>query len=156
TRTSWRIPTSYPERERRIMTASVWHPGRSRRANGDQRPRTYRPRLESLEDRLAPATLTVTTNADSGAGSLRGAIAAAASGDTINFAADGLTGSQTITLTSGKLVPTVNLTITGAGAPPVSIVSATSRVFDFPLSSPSTLTAVTLQGLTLNGTANDG
>jgi hypothetical protein len=105
---------------------------------------------------LVPSTLTVTTNADSGVGSLRDTIAAAASGDTIDFDPNGLSGGQKITLTTGSIIPTVNVTITAAGGPGVSIVSASSRVFDFPLSSPNSLTAVTLQGLTLNGTANDG
>ena len=60
------------------------------------------------------ATITVTNNNDSGAGSLRQAIADAASGDTINFA-DSLN-AQTITLTSGELLINKNLTITGPGA----------------------------------------
>ena len=45
------------------------------------------------------ATLTVTTTADSGPGSLRAAIAAASDGDTIQF--DAALNGQTITLTSG-------------------------------------------------------
>jgi hypothetical protein len=108
------------------------------------------------------ATLTVVNNSDSGTGSLRAAITAASAGDTITFASSGLTDTagtgqaQTIKLTNGSLVPTVNLTITDAGMPAVSIVSTSSRIFDFPLSSPASLTAVTLQGLTVNGTANDG
>lgn len=124
---------------------------RSRRSK-----RGYQPSLELLESRNLLATITVLNNQDSGAGSLRDAVAAAASGDTINFAPGGLVGGQTITLASGNLVPTRNVTITGAGAPAVSIVSASSRIFDFPLSSPDTLTAVTLQNLTLTGTAHDG
>jgi hypothetical protein len=51
--------------------------------------RSFVPRLDVLEDRTVPSTLTVTTLNDSGAaadGSLRGQIAAAAPGDTINFA----------------------------------------------------------------------
>jgi hypothetical protein len=79
----------------------------------------YRPRLEALEDRTVPSgghkpsTWTVTTTADSGPGSLRADIAAAASGDTINFAPS-LDG-QTITLTSGELVINKNLTVKGPG-----------------------------------------
>src|SRR5215469_18761840 len=56
--------------------------------------------LEALEDRTVPSTLTVTNLLDSGAGSLRGQITAAAAGDTIVFAS-GLSG--TITLTGGAL-----------------------------------------------------
>jgi hypothetical protein len=70
-----------------------------------------------LEARLAPATLTVTNNSDTGVagdGSLRGEIAAAAAGDTIVFAPN-LAG--TITLTQGTaLVLSKNLTIQGLGA----------------------------------------
>lgn len=39
-----------------------------------QRRRFYRPRLEVMEDRLAPATFTVTTTAPTGPGSLTAAI----------------------------------------------------------------------------------
>ena len=52
-------------------------PSRSRFA------RSFVPRLETLEDRRCPSTLTVRTAADNGLGSLRAAIAAAAAGDSI-------------------------------------------------------------------------
>ena len=58
-----------------------------------------------------PSTLTVTSLADSGAGSLRADIAAAHSGDTIDFAPS-LDG-KTITLTKGELLINKNLTIAG-------------------------------------------
>src|SRR5262249_21136636 len=67
-------------------------------------PSHYQPRLELLEGRALPSILMVTNNSDtgvSGDGSLRGEIAAAASGDTIEFA--GNVQGQTITLTKGKL-----------------------------------------------------
>jgi hypothetical protein len=57
------------------------------------------------------ATLTVTNLNDSGPGSLRQAIASAASGDTITFAVRG-----TITLISGQLTLDKDLTIAGPGA----------------------------------------
>jgi hypothetical protein len=60
------------------------------------------------------STLTVTNNDDSGPGSLRAAIAAASSGETINFAPS-LDG-QTITLTSGELDIARSLDIEGPGA----------------------------------------
>jgi hypothetical protein len=73
------------------------------------------------------ATLTVVNTNDSGAGSLRQGIADAAPGDTINFDA-GLSG-QTITLTTGRLEISQNLTITGpAGGIAVSGNNA-SQVF---------------------------
>ncbi|NJA04139.1 DUF4347 domain-containing protein [Methylococcaceae bacterium WWC4] len=56
----------------------------------------------------ALATVTVTNNNDSGAGSLRAAIASASSGDTITFNA-----GMTITLSSGQLSISQNLTIDG-------------------------------------------
>jgi hypothetical protein len=75
--------------------------------------------LEALETRNLLSTLTVTNPLDtgvSGDGSLRGEIAAAASGDQILFA-DGLAG-LTITLdpTNGPLVLRKDLTIGGPGA----------------------------------------
>ena len=55
---------------------------------------------------VVAATLTVTSTADSGAGSLREAIDLAGAGDTIEFLVAG-----TITLTTGPLVVTRDLTI---------------------------------------------
>src|SRR3954451_13195667 len=79
---------------------------------------------------LAPAAAraaTVTNTADSGAGSLRGAIASASNGDTISFA-PGVTG--TITLTSGELVIDKSLTIDGPGLKVLTIsANHASRVF---------------------------
>jgi hypothetical protein len=82
------------------------------------------PRLEFLEDRLTPSTLTVTNLNDTGApgdGSLRGEIAATVPGDTINFAPS-LSG--TIGLTSDLAIDR-NLTILGnldaAGNPLVAL-----------------------------------
>src|SRR6266550_4208451 len=58
------------------------------------RPWRFLPRLESLEDRTVPSTLTVVNAFDKGAGSLRDTISHANSDDTIVFDA-GLNG-QTI------------------------------------------------------------
>jgi uncharacterized repeat protein (TIGR03803 family) len=96
------------------------------------------------------ATDPVTTNADSGAGSLRAVIAAAAPGDTITFDSS-LTG-QTITLTSGEIIINEDLTITGPGSGSLTISgNSASRVF-FMLSG-----TVNISGLTItNGIAQGG
>jgi hypothetical protein len=101
--------------------------------------------LEVLEGRDCPSTLTVTTAADSGAGSLRAEIDAARSGDTIVFAPS-LDG-QTITLTSGQLEITRGLTIQGPGAGLLAISGGTniSRIFEVDGAG----TNVTLTGLSL-------
>jgi hypothetical protein len=64
-----------------------------------------------LEDRTVLSVLTVLNNADSGAGSLRDTLAAAQSGNTIVF--DPSLMHETITLTSGPLALSSNLTIEG-------------------------------------------
>ena len=93
------------------------------------------------------ATLTVTSTADGGPGSLRQAIADAAPGDTIDFAVTGA-----ITLTSGTLSISKNLTISGPGAATLSIDgNASSRVFNFSSGT------ISLSGLTLtNGSDSFG
>jgi hypothetical protein len=59
------------------------------------------------------ATITVTNTNDSGAGSLRQAIADAHDGDTVEF---GVTG--TITLTTGELLVDKSISINGPGSDP--------------------------------------
>jgi hypothetical protein len=91
--------------------------------------RTFRPRLEALEDRTCLSTLTVLNPRENGPGSLRATIAAARSGDQIVFS-PALNG-QTITLTSGELLLNKNLTITGPGAGLLTISgNQASRVFE--------------------------
>src|SRR5262249_11020860 len=122
--------------------------GRSRRHHA--RPRPFVPRLEGLEDRTVPSTLTVSNTADSGAGSLRAAIAGATAGDTITFAPQ-LAG-QTINLTSGELEIAKALTITGPGAGITVGSGGTSRVFAVDAG-----TAVSMSNLTIaNGAADQG
>jgi len=91
------------------------------------------------------ATLTVTNTNDSGAGSLRDAINTAAyEGDTINFA-PGVSG--TITLNSGHLVISKNLTINGPGANVLTISGGmASRIFYVP---PSDQLLIHILGLRL-------
>ncbi|MBB6564342.1 hypothetical protein HNP48_007069, partial [Acidovorax soli] len=92
----------------------------------------------------ALATITVTTGADAGAGSLRQAIASATTGDTITFAG----GVTTVTLSSGQLVINKNLTIDGDldnnGTPDVVVdANYTSRVISV------TAGTVVLDGLSI-------
>ncbi|QIR41136.1 type I secretion C-terminal target domain-containing protein [Tolypothrix sp. PCC 7910] len=75
------------------------------------------------------ATINVTSTADNGAGSLRAALASAQTGDTIKFAST--LANKTITLTSGQINITKNLTIDGAGAANLKISgNNASRIFE--------------------------
>jgi CSLREA domain-containing protein len=88
------------------------------------------------------ATLTVTNTNDSGAGSLREALADASNGDTIDFS---VTTPATITLTSGQLVASSSVTISGPGANLLTIdANHASRVF-----SVNSGLSVTISGLTI-------
>jgi hypothetical protein len=93
-----------------------------------------------------PATLTVTSTADSGPGTLRAALASAANGDTID--ASGVSG--TILLTSGELPVSNSVTILGPGPANLAVNgNAASRAFNI------SGTAVTIAGLTItNGMAS--
>jgi len=89
------------------------------------------------------STLTVTNKADSGAGTLRASIAAAAAGDTIVFAS-ALNG-QTILLTNGQLWIARNVNILGPGATNLSISgNGSNRVFFVTNSVTCTLAGLTI------------
>jgi predicted outer membrane repeat protein len=91
------------------------------------------------------ATITVTNTNDSGPGSLRQALAMANDGDRITFAVSG-----SITLTSGQLGISKNVTISGPGADQLSIVGA-----QFQLVLVAAAKAATISGLTIrNGAGN--
>ena len=62
------------------------------------------------------ATITVTNTNDSGAGSLRQAVADANDGDTIEFGVTGI-----ITLTTGELLVNKSITVNGPGSGNLSI-----------------------------------
>ncbi len=72
--------------------------------------RSSRPRLERLEQRTLLSVNMVTSNSDSGSGSLREVIADASAGDTIEFA-ESVT--SPIVLTGGAITISENLTING-------------------------------------------
>jgi hypothetical protein len=123
-------------------------------------------RFEPLEDRRL-LSLTVNTLVDENDGigvggiSLRDAVAAAVSGDTINFA-PALTsgGPATITLTQGELLINKSLTISGPGANVLTIDASGndptptqnngdgSRIF---YNNVSLANALSINGLTLTG-----
>ncbi len=103
---------------------------------------TFRPRLEYLEDRAVPST--VTNLLDSGPGSLRDAIANTPGGGTVDFQ-PGLTG--TIILSIGELAINNDLTITGPGASVITVSgNHRSRVFEI-----TGAFNVAISGLTISG-----
>jgi hypothetical protein len=110
----------------------MWFLSRLHRRKADRKPARlsrFVPRLEILEDRTVLSTLTVLNNFDSGAGSLRDAIAHTKDGDTIVF--DPVLNGQTITLTSGELAIKKSLDIEGPGADKLAVSgNDTFRVFD--------------------------
>jgi hypothetical protein len=109
------------------------------------------PRVETLEDRTVPSTLTVTSALDKGPGSLRDTITNAKSGDTIVFAPS-LDG-QTITLASDQLTLNKSLDIEGPGANLLALSgNDTNRIFSI-----NEGLSVTINGLTLtHGRAGGG
>jgi hypothetical protein len=117
------------------------------------RPASFCPRVEVLEGRALPSILTVSTSADSGPGSLRAAVAAANSGDTIVF----VPSVHKITLTSGELTVTKSLNVAGPGANRLTVSgNDASRVFDIAGGVTVTLSRLTLaHGLATQGGAID-
>lgn len=95
--------------------------------------------IAALATQASASTITVTNLNDSGPGSLRQAIAAAASGETVSVPAG------QITLTSGPLAFSKNLTIIGAGAG-VTVISANNASRALTITGTPT---VTLDGLTI-------
>jgi len=102
-----------------------------------------------LEDRIAPATYTVTNNSNSGAGSLRQAVINAngsGGADTINF----LVIPSPITLTTGEIAINEALTIKGPGADNLTVSGNNlSRIFN--TTGAPAGAAISINGLTLTG-----
>jgi hypothetical protein len=116
---------------------------RSRRTSRPRR--SFVPHFLVLEDRTVLSTLTVLNNADSGAGSLRETITAAQSEDTIVF--DPSLMHETITLSTGPLALSSNLTIDGPGAELLAISgNHVSQLFTLSGSAQVTLADLTLTG----------
>ena len=118
-----------------------------------RRHRRLSPLLEALEGRVVLSTLTVTSAADNGTGTLRALIAAASGGDTIVFAPS--LDNDKIALTSGELAIGESLTIKGPGASLLDVdAGGSSRVFDIT----SSAAIVTISGLKIGGgeAANGG
>jgi Right handed beta helix region len=93
-----------------------------------KRRRRFAPGLLPLEPRALLSTLTVTSDADSGKGSLRAELALAQNGDTIVFSPKAY---GTITLTSGPLEVATGVSIEGSGAGKLTVSGDdSSNVFD--------------------------
>jgi predicted outer membrane repeat protein len=125
-------------------------------SQGPTSPIVLRSPTQTRSQSTSGNIITVTSNTDNGAGSLRTAIAAAQSGDTIRFATS--LNNQTIRLTSGEIsIPTgKNLTIDSAGVSGLTISgNNASRIF-FLNSTSVTPTSLTVKNLTLaNGYTRD-
>src|SRR5207247_6012940 len=110
------------------------------------------------EDRALPSTFTVTNLLDSGAGSLRAAVASAnatVGSDTITFAS---TVRGTIILTSGQLALNDSVTITGPGASLLTVQRGTAAgTANFRIFNVAANKTVTISGLTIaNGRTTQG
>ncbi|MDO1530354.1 Ig-like domain-containing protein [Fulvimonas sp. R45] len=107
------------------------------------------------------ATLTVTTNADSGAGSLRAEIAAAGNGDTITFASGMTISLSTHAAGDSLLVINKNLTIEGDidGNGTADVIldgHYNGRVVDITAGSTVTLDGLVIEHGLLSGSGGDG
>ncbi len=125
--------------------SSGWGRGSRRR-----RPQ-HRPKVELLEDRCVPST--VTNLDDAGPGSLRNALNTTPDGGIVDFQPD-LAG--TITLTGRELMITKNLTIAGLGAGVITVSGrpfSASRVFDIIGGVTATIAGLTIEN---SGIGNSG
>jgi hypothetical protein len=103
-------------------------------------------------DNVRGSTLIVTTTADSGAGSLRQAIADVNDGDEIQF--DPALNGQTISLTGGELSIGTNVNISGPGPTMLTVSRASEALFGIFLIMPDH--TVVIEGLTIKNGAGQG
>ena len=109
------------------------------------------PQLTYLEERITPATITVSSNADAGAGTLRQAIIdanASAGDDTINF---GITGTITLASSLPAIVTATTagtLSVTGPGSTLLTISGNNKNIQVFNISSGANLS---FSGITISG-----
>ncbi len=110
-----------------LCLLASWKSERSRSRRLRPAHRSFRPRMEVLEDRCVPSTLNVTSNLDNGAvGTLRWAVAvadASAAPDTIVIHA-----KQPIVLTQGQLVLSASMTVEAAAGTATISGDGLSRV----------------------------
>ena len=133
--------------QRRLGT----HPDR-RRSSAAHRRRPRRSEIETLEDRVVPATITVANLGDTGAGTLRAAIEQAnldAGLDTITFAPS-VTG--TITLATALPDLSANVVIAGPGISDLSVARSGQpgtpafRIFTVAAGVEATVSRLTISG----------
>jgi hypothetical protein len=109
----------------------------------------HRLAIDLLEDRLAPAVLTVTTLLDNIAGSLRAEVFLAKDGDVVQFDAS-LSGQ--ITLTTGEIDVTQSITINGPGSDVIAVSgNHNGRVFNVASNHNVAMTGLTIRDGQLTG-----
>ncbi len=100
--------------------------------------------FQAMTSAVQAATITVTSTADDGLGTLRAALVSAGNNDVIDFA---LSYPATILLSSGELFVANNVTIAGPGAANLTVSgNNSSRVFKIGTSNTATISNLTITG----------